>query len=80
MGAIIVLSVFAAVIYFIARIKYLKGKEENNTKNYTSKVGYEPDFGGVFFNCVRVITSMWNLILHNLNLKLHSTAFSGRNN
>ena len=74
MGAILVLSVFAAVICFIARIKYLKGKEENNTKNYTSKVGYEPDFGGVFFNCVRVITSMLNLILHNLNLEIHSTA------
>ena len=29
MGAILVLSVFAAVIYFIARIKYLKGKGRN---------------------------------------------------
>ena len=28
-GAIIVLSVFAAVVYFIARIKYLKGKGRN---------------------------------------------------
>lgn len=35
MGAILVLSVFAAVIYFIARIKYLKGKMKRITQKTT---------------------------------------------